>query len=952
MITITPIVNRNLIESSAVYKTTSFKPAKPGQLVPPTGGYIAPNTTLQWNQSIGSVDKYRIRLTPLCPRGEDSMEYTSNITDVFVTNLQHGRKYRLEITAMSGDVYSDSRTIENFTTIDIVPDPPQNVTLIPPINTTSVGIAIDPDTAVECTTLNYTFNASVRVYSDQNYEAFALESTFANQSTYILNRLYPGAMYIVWIFSKNRNFASKNPFKLPFKTAETDPGAVQNVNISTKNTSISVSFDRPNRPNGEITSYVLGVSPTPCPVLKMNRAADIDCESVQSSLFQGHTGKKGNCLCIIKTYTTPLQFDIANLLPYTSYMLIIQANNSAGLGDPVSTNATTAIGAPHIPGNVHVAKNSIKSEEVTVQWTYGYYTGPTTFSLEITDKIWSKKTTQNCISKLSPTNRSCTAVDLRPYWKYSFVVIAKTNISAARSISSETITTLDARPGRVQNLTNKKKAGDDCTEDIYGVKWTEPSLQDRHGNIIQYNISAGRYSMTKTITNTGNHQNTRKQFEVFFAKTGSGSQNLTVSVVTVTETGRTSDKRIVSIHIPPCSPGISGGMVAVIILVVICMAAIIIFTALLYKWNLLPCLNKTRSMTITGISTSPSRHIKRERPFVLGSIKQLVDRMKKDSLRLFMMEWDDLNSLSPEYPTEVAKMATNVPKNRYNNILPFDRSRVKLCGGGNDYINANYIPGFKFEREYIACQGPLPGTIADFWQMVWEQDVPIIVMLTGCTEGNTVKCEQYWPEELDEPEIYGTVEVTRTVSEHNNDYVYSEFTIASEEHEKSIKHFHFLEWPDFSADLDCDAFLNFLFRVKSEIHDDLVGPIVVHCSAGVGRTGTYLAIDYLTEFVKTHNLSEEFDIFQLVLKIRQHRTKMVQAKEQYIFIHECLRELVKRQMTVENLSNDGLQMPSEEEYSEQLFDPEDKLMIEEDDNNDVEDGNFGGYENPSMTTEL
>ncbi|XP_060067771.1 receptor-type tyrosine-protein phosphatase eta-like isoform X2 [Ylistrum balloti] len=949
-LSISPVLSGGLIAISAVEVSTIFKPAKPGLLINPVGGYDAPNTTIQWIKSVGLVDKYLIYMTLLCPVGVPE-KFRSKTASISVFGLEHEREYRLNITAMRGDVSSDTRTTE-FATNYIVPDPPGNVTILQPIGNTTVFLTIAHESDVKCSKLIYPYKLRFKRYLDQKFTLRSEGYFFTNQTNQRVDNLTPGAEYLLEIFSENKEFTSTESLNLTFRTAESVPGKVQNVTITDVNpTSFSVRFDRPEHPNGMLTAYVLTLSSSPCKVRIMSLSAGFNCSSLQ----ERQNGTKMDCECIEVVYTPFLQLEFNYLLSYTTYILTVEAHNSAGAGVAVTGNVTTAIGAPHTPGDVEI--RSVKSHEATVYWTYGYRTGPTDFRLEITDEVFQlPKKTQKC-PYVTLNDPSCTAVDLKAYWKYSVLVIANTTTTNFNSSKSKTFITSFAIPGKVRGLGEEKEAGDDCTEDIYGVKWTEPEMKNRNGIIAKYKIvsSLGRHRNMYERDDSAEdriYKNTSKTFVALFEKAGNKAKKFNVTVVAVIDRKHKSEPTIVQIHIPPCSPGLSSNEVAgVIVLVLICVIAIIILLVMLYRWKMFP-FNNSGSAQLTRASTGPGVHISRHRPFVLGRIKQLVDRMKKDSGRLCHLEWDDLNSLSPHHPTEVALLAANARKNRYNNILPFDRSRVKLCSGGDDYINANYIPGYKFEREYIACQGPLPNTTVDFWQMVWEQDVPIIVMLTRCNEGDVIKCEQYWPEDLHDSVTYGKVEVTRTVSEGNNEYVYSEFNLTSADHEKSVKHFHFLEWPDFGAELDFNVFLEFLFRVKSEIHDDLGGPIIVHCSAGVGRTGTYLVLDYLTEFLKTHNLSQEFDIFQCVLNIRQHRTKMVQAREQYLFIHECLQELVRRQMTLENLNGDGLQMPSEQEYSDQLFDPENKLMIEEGDCKDGDNGNVVAYDNPSMTTEL
>ncbi|XP_021374461.1 receptor-type tyrosine-protein phosphatase O-like isoform X2 [Mizuhopecten yessoensis] len=239
-------------------------------------------------------------------------------------------------------------------------------------------------------------------------------------------------------------------------------------------------------------------------------------------------------------------------------------------------------------------------------------------------------------------------------------------------------------------------------------------------------------------------------------------------------------------------------------------------------------------------------------------------------------------------------------KNRYVNILPFDHSRVKLNPSdpedpSTDFINANYIPGYNSQREYIASQGPIPGTIDDFWRMIWEQQVAICVMLTLCKEDGRIKCEQYWPTERNEPKQYGDIVVEITSSSTVNTYDFRIFKITQGDQTRTLKHFHFLNWKDFSANVQNDVMIDFIQNVRAHIQPpDKKGPMLIHCSAGVGRTGTYMSLDQLIQFIDEHDFNEELDIFDLVLSMRNYRVFMVQTEQQYVFIHDCAKDLIER----------------------------------------------------------
>ncbi|KAL5010051.1 hypothetical protein ScPMuIL_012356 [Solemya velum] len=328
--------------------------------------------------------------------------------------------------------------------------------------------------------------------------------------------------------------------------------------------------------------------------------------------------------------------------------------------------------------------------------------------------------------------------------------------------------------------------------------------------------------------------------------------------------------------------------------------------------------------------------IRKERPITLANLPDKVEELHRDTNLGYAREYEDLKLLSPTAPkmsVDASLMDENKVKNRYVNILPFDHSRLKLLpvddDPSSDYINANYIPGFKSPREYIASQGPIPGTIEDFWRMIWEQGVPIVVMLTLCKEDGKVKCEQYWPDVQGEPRQYGDLVITMESVSTVNYYEYRIFDIKLGNSSRKVRQFQFLIWKDFSADVTHRIIIDFVRHVRSQIKPPDAGkPLLIHCSAGVGRTGTYISIDTLIQFIDKHvnengkDLDQALDIFALVLRMRQNRSFMVQTEQQYVFIHDCLKEYLENRLreldpNPENAyTNEGFQQEVE---TEQLY---------------------------------
>ncbi|KAG8132276.1 hypothetical protein E2320_010142, partial [Naja naja] len=243
-----------------------------------------------------------------------------------------------------------------------------------------------------------------------------------------------------------------------------------------------------------------------------------------------------------------------------------------------------------------------------------------------------------------------------------------------------------------------------------------------------------------------------------------------------------------------------------------------------------------------------------------------------------------------QFTWENSNLEVNKPKNRYANVIAYDHSRVILASidgvPGSDYINANYIDGYRKQNAYIATQGPLPETLSDFWRMVWEQRTATIVMMTRLEEKSRVKCDQYWPGRG--TETYGLIQVTLLDTVELATYTVRTFALykngSSEKRE--LRQFQFMAWPDHGVPEYPTPILAFLRRVKACNPSD-AGPVVVHCSAGVGRTGCFIVIDAMLERMKHE---KTVDIYGHVTCMRSQRNYMVQTEDQYIFIHEALLE--------------------------------------------------------------
>ncbi|XP_073763874.1 receptor-type tyrosine-protein phosphatase delta isoform X30 [Danio rerio] len=278
-------------------------------------------------------------------------------------------------------------------------------------------------------------------------------------------------------------------------------------------------------------------------------------------------------------------------------------------------------------------------------------------------------------------------------------------------------------------------------------------------------------------------------------------------------------------------------------------------------------------------------------PIPVMELADHIERLKANDNLKFSQEYESIDP-GQQFTWEHSNLEVNKPKNRYANVIAYDHSRVLLSAidgiPGSDYINSNYIDGYRKQNAYIATQGALPETFGDFWRMIWEQRSANIVMMTRLEERSRVKCDQYWPNRG--TETYGLIQVTLLDTVELATYCVRTFALykngSSEKRE--VRQFQFTAWPDHGVPEHPTPFLAFLRRVKSCNPPD-AGPMVVHCSAGVGRTGCFIVIDAMLERIKHE---KTVDIYGHVTLMRAQRNYMVQTEDQYVFIHDSLQEAV------------------------------------------------------------
>ncbi|XP_010125304.1 PREDICTED: receptor-type tyrosine-protein phosphatase C [Chlamydotis macqueenii] len=333
-------------------------------------------------------------------------------------------------------------------------------------------------------------------------------------------------------------------------------------------------------------------------------------------------------------------------------------------------------------------------------------------------------------------------------------------------------------------------------------------------------------------------------------------------------------------------------IIFLVFLIIVTSIALLLVLYKIYDLHKKKLSNSSEGVNLVAVKDD-DRQLLNIEPIPSEQLLEMYKRKIADEGRLFLDEFQSIPRVFTKFSIKEAKKSHNQNKNRYIDILPYDHNRVELSeipgDPGSDYINASYIDGFKEPRKYIAAQGPKDETTDDFWRMIWEQKATIIVMVTRCEEGKRNKCAQYWPSMEHGSATYGDIIVRINESKTCPDYVIQELHITNGRERtagRDVTHIQFTSWPDHGVPEDPHLLLKLRRRVNA-LSNFFSGPIVVHCSAGVGRTGTYIGIDAMLEGLDAEG---RVDVYGYVVKLRRQRCLMVQVESQYILIHQALVE--------------------------------------------------------------
>ncbi|XP_037325979.2 protein tyrosine phosphatase receptor type Fa isoform X7 [Pungitius pungitius] len=753
-------------------------------------------------------------------------------------------------------------------------------------------------------------------YKRAEEEAFTIKDFKKADDHFTVTGLHKGATYIFKLCGKNRAGNGEEYVK-EISTPEDVPSSYpQNLSVvGLTATSTNLAWEPPPlaERNGKIVKYAV----------------------VYRDINSQHNSTNS---------TTETRMTVQGLQPDTTYDIRVQAFTSKG-GGPISPSIqsrTMSTSMPELPSvfTKNFAVKAVMTTSVLLTWEV-----PETYKSQVPLRILYNKQSVEVQGDL----KRKLITELQPDTDYSFVLMSRGNSAGGlqQQVSIRTAPDLlkmkptlhqhDVEEGGRVTFTLSGAAAEAPVRWYYIVvvpvnplsrrRWENPEDMDIHElleadadtsmqrrkrqsqDVLQPYIAAKLDALPEIFT-----LGDEKKYNGYYNRPLPGQQQYRCFVLAdLTDHESTfaaspfSDPIMVKLHSgmtrqteDPEMLWVMGPVLAVILIIII-VIAILLFKSNQERKRTSPAKEEHMAGVKDSLLTHSSDPVEMRRlnyqtqgmrehpPISLCDLADYIERLKANDGLRFSQEYESVDP-GQQFTWEHSNLEVNKPKNRYANVIAYDHSRVILTPvdgvPGSDYINANYIDGYRKQNAYIATQGPLPETLSDFWRMMWEQRTCTIVMMTRLEEKSRVKCDQYWPSRG--TETYGMIQVAMLDTVDLATYSVRTFALykngSSEKRE--VRQFQFMAWPDHGVPEYPTPTLAFLRRVKACNPPD-AGPMVVHCSAGVGRTGCFIVIEAMLERMK-HEKS--VDIYGHVTCMRAQRNYMVQTEDQYIFIHEALLE--------------------------------------------------------------
>ncbi|XP_036068490.1 receptor-type tyrosine-protein phosphatase eta isoform X4 [Oryzias melastigma] len=849
---------------------------KPEKAKPISVGSDGSNSSIivTWTKPSGNVEMFKLILNNTDSGFSVTKELNSSTTSFTFDNLIAGTLYSAQLATCSGPFCEDADYVTNAT----FPNPPGPIKIL---NQTTSSIQVEWG---EAPLMSSGFVYKPRIYTKEN----GTLHTSLNAS-FTFTSLPSGTLFSISVKTQGpMNLESDSVFWIGVSTR---PHMVQNLKASPEETSITVSWERPQEYKDTYRYNVSWRAETP----------------VSSEQFKNITGET---------------FIISKLEPGTFYIITVITETADGTqAAPVTIHTRTGVSS--VTGLMCAGPNQ-SNPEINLSWLKpaGLSTG---FVIQIDNQ------NHTLLSNSCSSQEKCnyTVSHLKYYTEYHVLVWTQNSDQYSPSVAIDCITGIK-EPPIPSNYTRMAKTVE-TQYNKFSVEVSPDLLNSSSGPItyvgvlLTQSIPEGQPCDAKFLTKTHDDWKNNSSGAYLTAVLPNptvtrSTSSLTITVGTATkwndyvnselaesQTYQYAIALFTSLQLKSSRVDLTNSVVSITnfyppiqlpknpVWIVIAIGAtlgifgllLLILFAIIIYWKRLS-VKKTPDIQIDPIRPKISAAVRTE------DFEAYYKKQKADSNCGFAEEFEDLKVIGTSQAKVHALNPSNKPKNRYNNVLPYDSSRVKLSiihgDPCDDYINANYMPGYQSKKEFIAAQGPLPGTVNDFWRMIWEKNVRTLVMLTRCNEQGRVKCEQYWASAV---KSCGDIIVKTTSEIILDDWTIKDFDIKNVKtaEVRSVRHFHFTAWPDHGVPETTELLISFRHLVREHMDQySRHSPTVVHCSAGVGRTGTFIAIDRLIFQIERENM---VDIFGIVHNLRMHRPLMVQTEDQYIFLNQCALDFIR-----------------------------------------------------------
>ncbi|XP_064407145.1 uncharacterized protein LOC135351979 isoform X2 [Halichondria panicea] len=761
------------------------------------------------------------------------------------------------------DVLPGPTNLRNSTT-----EPKSVILMWDPPDTTSITVAL----------IGY----SVQVTGTSGFPSM---SHTTNSSFIVINNLFP---YQQYQFSVSAIYEEDNIgeiVSIVVRTRQEAPGILTAPTATSTATTLTLSWDPPAEPNGVIITYTLYVD------------------------YLNGT--------ITNIPTPSASFLLSPLSPYQTISVQVSASTSVGEGPRTnSTRFTTAEAKSGPVGDLNVLR--VNKTTFTVNWVAPAEVNGVllTYTIRTNEEGSSSADTEyNTLATLF------TIHELAPYTPYVVSVAAINGAGIGEPVSVVEFTAEGVPLIHPRDIGSTRLNGT-----AVRVSWRPLSRSEARGFITNYTITYWRVGSNTanaiTITVSGEDAssatiiNLDPNSDYYFtvsAGTVQGVSNVSAAIVIPTQSS--GNQPMVGVG------GIAAGLIMVVVLltIIVCIVCIVRrrqHSEFAPKQKLMkhaPPPKPIRSpdtYPLHGKDIESQGELHKEEVEVEVEVDTAFYNSEDIAVTDFAghvreLHKDDDTDFESEYRSikngnhswNVAQLPENkFKKNRFTNIFPYDHCRVKLQSTdvpGSDYINASWIKGYRNDNAYVAAQGPMAATINDFWRMIWENKLPTIVMVTKLVESSREKCARYWPSATGEkmevgPNIFILLKEIKLFTDYEIRIM--SITNASELGSSPflVTHFYYLGWPDHGVPQYATSLLGYLRRVR-KTHPVSGPPLLVHCSAGVGRTGTFIVLDAMLQRIQEERV---VNVYQFVWELRERRCLMVQTKSQYMFIHDALDELI------------------------------------------------------------